>query len=189
MPTQTFTTGDDSFIVPAGAGTYDLTFLAGNDTLTINGGDSTVAHMDEGNDTVTVNALILALPRSTAGLGDDTYNVKVSGVTLIENLDAGTDLVNSSISWVLGANFREPDADRYGGDQRHWQRSGEHHPRERSGERARRRVGQRPAYGNAGADSLLGGGGNDHLYGGTGADAMSGGTGNDIIMSTMRWTR
>ena len=57
MPTQTFTTGDDTFIIPAGPGTYDLDFLAGNDTLTINGGDSPVAHMDEGNDTVTVNAL------------------------------------------------------------------------------------------------------------------------------------
>ena len=105
MPTQTFTTGDDTFIIPAGAGTYDLTFLAGNDTLTVNGGDSTVAHMDEGNDTVTVNALNSGTATIYGGLGDDIFNVKTSGVTLIENANEGTDLVNASISWVLGANF------------------------------------------------------------------------------------
>ena len=46
--------------------------LAGNDTLTINGGDSTVAHMDEGNDAVTVNALNSGTATIYGGLGDDT---------------------------------------------------------------------------------------------------------------------
>ncbi|MEO8455673.1 MAG: calcium-binding protein, partial [Sphingomicrobium sp.] len=105
MPTQSFTTGDDTFTIPAGAGTYDLDFLAGNDTLTVNGGDSTVARMDEGNDVVTINALNSGIATIYGGLGDDTFNVNTNGVTLIENLGEGTDLVNASISWVLGANF------------------------------------------------------------------------------------
>jgi Ca2+-binding RTX toxin-like protein len=61
--------------------------------------------MDEGNDTVTVNALNSGTATIYGGLGDDIFNVKTSGVTLIENANEGTDLVNASISWVLGANF------------------------------------------------------------------------------------
>jgi len=43
MPTQTFTTGNDTFTVHAGPGTYDLDFLAGNDRLNVLGGDMTTA--------------------------------------------------------------------------------------------------------------------------------------------------
>ena len=85
-------------------GLYDLTFLAGNDRLTVNGGDDTIAHMDEGNDTVTVNALNSGTATIYGGLGNDIYNVNVSGVTLIENGSEGTDLVQASVSYVLGAN-------------------------------------------------------------------------------------
>ena len=166
MPTQTFTTGDDTFVIPAGAGTYDLTFLAGNDTLTINGGDSTVAHLDEGNDTVTVNALNSGTATIYGGLGDDTFNVKTTGVTLIENVGEGTDLVNSSISWVLGTNFENLTL---------------------TGTAAINGTGNTLANiirGNVGANVLDGGSGNDQLFAGAGDDTLIGGTGNDILQGS-----
>ena len=179
MPTQTFTTGDDSFIVPAGAGTYDLTFLAGNDTLTINGGDSTVAHMDEGNDTITVNALNSGTATIYGGLGDDIYNVNVAGVTLIENASQGTDLVNSSISWVLGTNFENLTLTGTAAING----TGNTLANIIRGTAAANVLdggsGSDQLYGGAGDDTLIGGAGNDLLQGSTGADAMTGGMGND----------
>jgi Ca2+-binding RTX toxin-like protein len=179
MPTQTFTTGDDTFIIPAGPGTYDLDFLAGNDTLTINGGDSPVAHMDEGNDTVTVNALNSGTATIYGGLGDDIYNVKTTGVTLIENLNEGTDLVTSSISWVLGANLENltlTGSAAING-------TGNALANVMRGNNAANVLdggsGNDAFAGNGGNDTLIGGAGNDSLNGGAGADAMSGGIGDD----------
>src|SRR5438045_3620706 len=166
MPPRTFTPGSDTFTGPAGAGTYDLDFLAGNDTLTINGGDGTVAHMDEGNDIVTVNALNSGTATIYGGLGDDTYNVKTTGVTLIENTGEGTDLVNSSISWVLGANFENLTL---------------------TGAAAINGTGNtlnNILRGNAAANVLDGGGGNDQLFAGAGDDTLIGGTGNDSLQGS-----
>jgi Ca2+-binding RTX toxin-like protein len=179
MPTQTFTTGDDTFTIPAGAGTYDLDFLAGNDTLIINGGDSTTAHMDEGNDVVTINALNSGTATIYGGLGDDTYNVKTAGVTLIENLNEGIDLVTSSISWVLGANFENltltgsAAIDGTGNTLANVIRGNNAVNIVDGG------AGNDALAGNGGNDTLIGGAGNDSLNGGLGADSMSGGIGND----------
>ncbi|MGZ2413073.1 Ca2+-binding RTX toxin-like protein [Sphingomonas sp. F9_3S_D5_B_2] len=49
MPTQFFTQDADTYSVRA-AGDYYLTFLGGNDTLTVNGGTTTNAAMGEGDD-------------------------------------------------------------------------------------------------------------------------------------------
>src|SRR5947209_326685 len=102
MPTQTFTTGNDTYTVPAGPGTYDLDFLAGDDTLTVNGGDSVTAHMDDGNDVVHLNGG--AGGTIYGGPGNDTFYVNVGGYSLVENPGEGTDLVNASIDYVLAAN-------------------------------------------------------------------------------------
>ena len=179
MPTQTFTTGDDTFIIPAGAGTYDLTFLAGNDTLTVNGGDSTVAHMDEGNDTVTVNALNSGTATIYGGLGDDIFNVKTSGVTLIENANEGTDLVNASISWVLGANFENLTLTGAAAINGTGNTLGNIIRGNAAANVLDGGAGNDQLFAGAGDDTLIGGTGNDSLQGSTGADSMTGGIGND----------
>jgi trimeric autotransporter adhesin len=179
MPTQTFTTGDDTFTIPAGPGTYDLDFLAGNDTLTINGGDSTVAHMDEGNDTVTINLLNSGTATIYGGLGDDTYNVKTTGVTLIENASEGTDLVNSSISWVLGTNFENLTLTGTAAINGTGNTLGNIIRGNAAGNVLDGGSGSDQLYGGAGDDTLIGGAGNDLLQGSTGADSMTGGIGND----------
>jgi Ca2+-binding RTX toxin-like protein len=166
MPTQTFTTGDDTFIIPAGPGTYDLDFLAGNDTLTINGGDSPIAHMDEGNDTVTINALNSGAATIYGGLGDDIYNVKTLGVTLIESANQGIDQVNSSVSFTLGANLENLTL---------------------TGSAAINGTGNSLANiirGNTGANVLDGGTGSDQLYAGAGDDTLIGGSGVDILQGS-----
>jgi Ca2+-binding RTX toxin-like protein len=180
MPTMTFTTGNDTYTVPAGPGTYDLTFLAGDDTLTVDGGDSVIAHMDDDNDLVTVNALNGGGTATIyGGLGDETYVVKVGGVTLVENSGQGTDLVKSSISWVLGANFENltlTGSSLIDG-------TGNSIANTIAGNGAANTLdggaGNDTLLGNGGDDILIGGAGLDKLNGGAGADSMAGGLNSD----------
>lgn len=167
MPiTQTFTTGDDVYLADQ-PDTYDLTFLAGNDTLTVNGATSVTAHMDEGNDIIN---LISGTGTIYGGLGDDTYNVDIAGYSLIESSGAGTDLINASISWVLGSNFENltlTGSAAING-------TGNTLDNVITGNGAANQLN-----GGGGVDLLLGGGGDDILDGGVGGDTMKGGTGND----------
>ena len=87
----------------------------GNDFLTGENGIYTVGGNDqlfgeEGNDTLSGGGGNDLLDGGTGvdimagGLGDDTYIVGEIGDTVTENANEGTDLVSSSISYVLGAN-------------------------------------------------------------------------------------
>ena len=73
------------------------------------------------------------------GLGNDTYVVDNSLDVVDEDADEGTDLVNASASYVLGADVENLDADRHGGHQRHGQCAGQRHGRQLGGEPALRR--------------------------------------------------
>jgi hypothetical protein len=86
------------------------------------------------------------------GAGNDTYVVDAAGDTIAENVNEGTDLVQSTITWTLAAKRREPHADRHVRGQRHRQRVGEHDRRQCGRERPGRRRG---------SDALRGGNGND----------------------------
>ena len=88
MPTQTFTTGNDTFLVHT-AGTFDLDFLEGDDTLTVQGGDSTTAHMGIGNDVVQLKS---GLATVFGDAGADRFEIYAANATV----DAGddNDLVN-----------------------------------------------------------------------------------------------
>ncbi len=120
-------------------GNDTLTGLSGNDTL--NGG--------AGADTM------------SGGTGNDKYVVDNVGDVVIEKLNEGTDTVQSSISYTLGANVEMLQL---------------------TGTAAINVTGNElnnTLTGNAAANTLAGGDGNDNLNGGAGADTMLGGIGND----------
>jgi Ca2+-binding RTX toxin-like protein len=96
----------------------------------------------------------------TGGAGNDTYVVG-TGDTTIEAAGAGTDTVQSAITWTLATNVENLTL---------------------TGTTAINGTGNTAANvltGNTGANTLTGGAGNDTLNGGAGADALVGGTGND----------
>ncbi|MBK6864474.1 MAG: hypothetical protein IPG91_13485 [Ideonella sp.] len=94
------------------------------------------------------------------GISDDVYTITLPSDVIVENVDGGTDLVNSSIDYTLGVNLENltltgaaingtgNDADNV-------------------------------LIGNANANTLTGLGGNDTLDGMAGADTMIGGLGDD----------
>ena len=121
------------------AGNDTLTGLSGNDTL--NGG--------AGADTM------------SGGLGNDKYVVDNVGDVVIEQLNEGADAVQSSITYILGANVENLQL---------------------TGATTINGTGNELnniLTGNSAANTLTGGDGNDNLNGGLGADTMLGGIGND----------
>jgi Ca2+-binding RTX toxin-like protein len=121
------------------AGNDILTGLSGNDTL--NGG--------AGADTM------------SGGTGNDKYIVDNVGDVVIEKFNEGTDTVQSSITYALGANVEILQL---------------------TGATAINGTGNElnnTLTGNSAANTLNGGAGDDRLNGGAGADKMIGGVGND----------
>ncbi|HSW13801.1 MAG TPA: hypothetical protein VLI06_13230 [Solimonas sp.] len=186
--------GSDSMVGGAGSDTYNVesagdvaTELANNGTdlvqssvsftlgsnvenltLTglgaINATGNTLANVLTGN---TGNNLLNGLTGDdsmSGGQGDDTYVVDSLGDTVTEASGGGTDLVQSSVSLVLGADVENLLL---------------------TGAAALDGTGNDLANtltGNSGANALVGGDGNDTINGAGGIDAMSGGAGNDTYV-------
>ncbi|WP_445630825.1 beta strand repeat-containing protein [Nostoc sp. DSM 114167] len=152
--------------------------LLGNDTLQ-GLGDSDTLDGGDGNDSLDGGTGTDSL---IGGKGNDTYIVDSIGDTITEGLNAGTDLVKSSVSWVLGVNLENltltgTDAIDGTGNSLNNILTGNTGANILSGE-----VGNDTLLGGAGNDTLLGGAGNDTLDGGTGADSLNGGVGNDTYI-------
>jgi hypothetical protein len=150
--------GDNGNNVLSGTSSSDLILgYGGNDTL--NGG--------AGNDTLDGGT---GNDRMTGGTGNDTYIVDSSGDIITENLNEGTDTVQSSITYTLGANLETLILTGTGAING-------------TGNSLNNIItgnsGNNMLNGGAGNDTLTGAAGNDTLIGGIGADSMVGGTGND----------
>ena len=125
------------------------------------GGQAQVFHGGGGNDVIMSGDGADTLDGGTGadamtgGAGNDTYIVDDAGDTVTEALNEGTDLVQSSLSYTLGANVENltltGSANING-------------------------------TGNGDANVITGNSGNNMLDGGAGADTMTGGLGNDTYV-------
>ena len=156
---------------------FDLTGTAGTDALT---GTNVVDRISglAGNDTVQSGAGDDVLDGGAGadtligGQGNDTYVVDNVGDVVTEQLNEGTDTVQSVISYTLGANVENLTL------------MGTSALDGTGNELANVLIGNEAANvlaGGDGNDSLLGNGGNDILNGGLGADVLQGGDGDDLL--------
>ena len=164
--------GNDTYVVDvtadviteaASAGTdlvqSAITYTLGNtlENLTLTGTAAINATGNALDNLLTGNSGINVL---TGGAGNDTYVVG-TGDTTGEAANAGTDTVQSSISWTLANNVENLTL---------------------TGIAAISGTGNAAnniLLGNSGVNILTGNAGNDYLNGGAGADSLIGGTGND----------
>ncbi|QAS79205.1 RTX toxin [Rhizobium acidisoli] len=145
-------TGSSSFTGTGNALVNAITGGAGNDTLDGGAGNDTL-NGGAGNDT-----LIGGTGSDTmlGGIGDDTYVVDIATDIVIENVNEGTDTVQTAlVSYTLGNNVENLT---YTGS------------------------ASFTGTGNALANTITGGAGNDTLNGGAGLDSLIGGAGNDTYI-------
>ncbi|MGA8157230.1 MAG: calcium-binding protein, partial [Rhodoplanes sp.] len=128
--------------------------LFGNngDDVLIGGGGNDAFAAGAGNDTIDGG---LGIDAMSGGSGNDTYFVDNLGDAVYENANEGTDTVQSSITYTLGANVENLTLTGSGNIN---------------------------GTGNSGNNILTGNSGANTLDGGAGADTMIGGLGNDTYV-------
>ncbi|MEH2377229.1 calcium-binding protein [Nostoc sp.] len=134
---------------------------------------------NKGNDTLDGG---LGRDSLNGGAGDDTYIVDGAADTITEAANSGTDIVRSSIPYVLGVNLENlrltGTSNIYGIgnslDNFLFANT--------ANNTLNARAGNDTLDGNFGDDMLNGEDGNDSLQGGPGNDILNGGSGNDILI-------
>ncbi len=142
-----------------GVGDDTLSGWVGNDAL-VGGNGNDLLDGEVGADTL------------SGGVGNDTYVVDDVADVIFENPGEGADLVQSSISWNLGANFENLALTGSGTSTA----VGNELDNDLTGNDAANTL-----YGRAGADMVDGAGGADTVYGDDGNDTLVGGDGVDLL--------
>ncbi|QFS51330.1 beta strand repeat-containing protein [Nostoc sphaeroides] len=149
---------------------------AANTLNGVDGNDTLIG--DSGNDTLDGG---LGGDSLIGGIGNDIYTVDNLSDRITEGLNGGTDLVKSSVSWVLGANLENLTLTGSGAING----IGNNLNNIIIGNTAANTLngvdGNDTLIGDSGNDTLFGGSGNDTLFGGVGDDLLSGGTGKDVL--------
>jgi Ca2+-binding RTX toxin-like protein len=124
-------------------------------------------------DAAAVGAKVVAgSPNAMTGTaGNDTFIVDHAQDTITEGAGQGTDTVEASVSWTLGANLENLTLT----GPLYINGSGN-----ALNNVIRGNLADNLLQGYDGTDTLFGGAGDDALYGGTGADMLYGGTGDDV---------
>ncbi|WP_416762636.1 calcium-binding protein [Roseateles sp. So40a] len=148
----------------------------------INGTGNSLANVLVGNAGANVLTGGAGNDTMNGGLGNDTYVVDAAGDVVNENAGEGIDLVQSSVTWTLGANVEHltltgSNAINGTGNALDNVLTGNSGANKLDGG-----AGNDSLVGGGGADSLIGGAGNDTLDGGSGNDTMLGGTGDDTYL-------
>jgi trimeric autotransporter adhesin len=156
-------------IITGNSGANSLVGGAGHDTLNGGIGNDSLDGGD-GADRLDGGA---GIDRLAGGLGDDLYIVDNSSDVVVESAAAGSDLVQSSVTYSLAANVENLTLTGAGAING----SGNDLNNVITGN-----GGANSLAGGANADTLAGGLGNDSLDGGVGDDCLDGGAGIDRLM-------
>ena len=160
-------TGNDVDNIITGNGANNvLSGGGGNDTLSGGGGNDTLLG-GLGSDSLDGGAGADSL---TGGADNDMYWVDDPGDSITELAGEGSDTVESSVTYTLGANLEYLELLGSG----NINGTGNSLDNAMSGN-----IGDNVLSGDAGNDYLWGDAGNDTLLGGTGTDTMEGSTGDD----------
>ena len=135
---------------------------AGNNVITGNSGNNTL-NGGAGNDTLNGGAGIDTL---IGGLGNDIYIVDSITDIITENASAGTDTIQSSVTYTIAALNNVENLTLTG----------------TAAINGTGNAGNNVITGNTANNLLNGGGGNDTLNGGAGIDTLTGGAGNDVFL-------
>jgi Ca2+-binding RTX toxin-like protein len=138
-------------VIQGNAGADSLSGNDGNDTL-LGGGGSDSLYGGLGNDRLDGG---LGIDSMVGGDGNDTYVVDNDSDIVVESASAGTDLVQSSVTYTLGSDVENLTL---------------------LGSAAINGIG------NALANSITGNSGANTINGGGGIDTMAGGAGNDLYV-------
>ena len=172
-------TGNDlDNTIVGNAGRNILSGLGGNDRLRGGAGDDQLLG-GEGNDRLDGGA---GADQLAGGAGNDTYIVDDAGDRVDELVNEGTDTVQASVSYVLGANVENLTLTGTGLLSGSGNELNNVLVANGAGSILNGLAGNDTLKGGAGHDVLVGGEGNDRLDGGGSADKLVGGTGNDLYV-------